>query len=109
MLKLLKKKFGKREKVSRICPKTDEEFVRDGWIRMPEIEEIKKMETINEKIPKEIKDEVEQIIMMQFKEEIKQRRLGLCHQVWAVKKNLYAARGYEWYSPKELYPHIMYD
>lgn len=58
-------------------------------------------------IPKEIIEEVEK----QIKEEHKDihKGLGYCHKFWARKKQLLKQKGYDWQTPAEKNPHIIYD
>ena len=36
-------------------------------------------------------------------------KLGLCHQIWARKKQLLAERGIDWKTPAEINPDIQFD
>ena len=68
---------------------------------------VSQMRRKNELIPEKIKRLVDFQIRIEFL--FVKRRLGLCHRVWNRKKKLYAHYGYEWYTPAELNPDIMFD
>lgn len=65
------------------------------------------MNTDNTEIPESIMHEVECRIEEEHKNVPK--GLGYCHMYWARKKQLLKERGYDWKSPAELNPNIMYD
>lgn len=51
-------------------------------------------------------DEVERKLDEEFGTEIKK---GMCHSIWARKKQLLAEHGVEWRTPAELYPDAIFD
>lgn len=67
----------------------------------------KMMEEANARIPEEIQNKVDKKIERKFAR--KKRQLGLCHQVWGAKKDLYKKYGYDWYAPSELNPDTYFD
>ena len=58
-------------------------------------------------IPEEVLKEVDAIIEEEHKDYPK--GMGYCHAYWHRKKQLLAAKGYDWKSPQELNPGIIYD
>lgn len=58
---------------------------------------------IPESVMKEVDAEVEEM----FKDYPK--GLGFCHMAWNAKKRLLQQRGYDWKTPAEESPHILYD
>lgn len=65
------------------------------------------LERENGKIPAHIVEEVESIIAKEFPPE--KSSMGMCHAIWHRTKELYAERGYTWYSPQDLHPACMFD
>lgn len=65
------------------------------------------MEAENAAIPAEITAEVDTIIGREFPPE--RHHFGVCHEIWTRKTDLYLERGYRWYAPSVMNPHIIYD
>ncbi len=65
------------------------------------------LERENGKIPAHIVEEVESIIAKEFPPE--KRSMGMCHAIWRRTKELYAERGYTWYSPQDIHPLWTFD
>ena len=65
------------------------------------------MQKHNEALPAHIVQEVNSIIAKEFPPE--KYMLGMCHAIWHRAKELYAERGYTWYSPQDIHPLCMFD
>ena len=65
------------------------------------------LERENRKIPAHIVQEVESIIDKEFPPE--EYMLGMCRAIWRRTKELYADRGYTWYSPQDIHPTWNFD
>ena len=61
----------------------------------------------NEALPAHIVQEVNDIIDKEFPPE--EYMLGMCHAIWPREKELYAERGYTWYSPQDMHPTWNFD
>lgn len=57
-------------------------------------------------IPDSVINEVDEILTKKYEG---QTELGLCHRIWSEKKEMLKARGYDWKTPSEQNPMIMYD
>lgn len=96
-------------------PQSDKEYVREAdliearkrWKETIRWFEEEIMREKNRQIPKEIQQRVRLRIKLEFLFE--KRRLGLCHQIWAREKQLYAQYGYTWYSPDECCSDVTFD
>ncbi len=58
-------------------------------------------------IPKEVMEEVEAKLEEALKDE--PHGMGFCHIYWYHKKKYLKERGYDWKSPAELNPDVIYD
>lgn len=67
------------------------------WVTNEEVQEI----------PKEVEEEVDRQIEMEHANVPK--GLGYCHMYWARKKALLKEKGYDWKSPAEQHPNILFD
>lgn len=65
------------------------------------------MQKHNEALPAHIVQEVNDIIDKEFPPE--KYMLGMCHAIWPRVKELYAERGYTWYSPQDIHPLWTFD
>lgn len=96
-------------------PCSDNEYVREADLieaRKRREEQMRWLEEAimqekNRQIPKRIQRRVRLRIKLEFLFE--KRRLGLCHQIWAREKQLYAQYGYTWYSPDECCSDVTFD
>ena len=70
-------------------------------------EQAENMQKVNEQIPANIVIEVDDIIAKEFPPE--KYMLGMCHAIWHRAKELYAERGYTWYSPQDIHPLWTFD
>lgn len=58
-------------------------------------------------IPEEVMIEADAALEAEFADF--PRGLGFCHMAWAWKKNWLAWRGYDWTTPQELEPYVLFD
>lgn len=72
-----------------------------------EEEEQKRMRESNLKIPAEIGIWVERVIAEKASD-LPHGYLS-CHAYWAMEEMLFQSQGYEWYSPKTMFPHTHFD
>lgn len=61
----------------------------------------------NAEIPNEIKEKVDKHIEEKFK--CVEGKRGWCHAIWTQKKELFKELGYDWYSPSDLIPDVLWD
>lgn len=73
--------------------------------------ENREIEGITNKDSQEIPEEVEQEVERQIELEHANipKGMGYCHMYWARKKVLLKERGYDWKSPAEQHPNILFD
>lgn len=89
-------------------PFSDKEYVREAdLMEVRKRLEEERMREKNRQIPKEIQQRVQSRVEQEFRFE--KPRLGLCHQIWAREKQLYAQYGYTWYSPAECCSDVTFD
>lgn len=65
------------------------------------------MQKYNETIPAHTAQEVNGIIDKEFLPE--KYMLGMCHAIWSRVKELYAERGYTWYSSQDVHSTWSFD
>lgn len=70
--------------------------------KAPEME-YKEEQGIPAKVIKEVEKEVDRIL------KDTPHGMGFCHIYWNCKKQLLKDRGYDWLSPKDLNPGVIYD
>lgn len=91
-------------------------WIRDGEDPSQWQERREEMRRKNEQIPEDIRQQVDELAEAELVRLHELRNLpadmpifGSCHLIWRFKKEQFKALGYEWYTPKELNPGVMFD